>query len=99
MEVESRDSSVGIALDYGMDDWGSRVRFPAELGIFLFTTGSRKALGPTQPPIQCVSGALFLGVKRLGMKLTTHLHLESRPENAWSYTSTPSIRLHGVVLS
>jgi hypothetical protein len=26
---KSRDSSVGIALDYGLDDRGSRVRFPA----------------------------------------------------------------------
>jgi hypothetical protein len=36
------------------------------LGIFLFTTASRTALGPTQPPIQCVPGALSLGVKRPG---------------------------------
>jgi hypothetical protein len=28
------DSSVGIALDYGLDDRGSRVRFPAEGGNF-----------------------------------------------------------------
>jgi hypothetical protein len=28
-QVESRDSSAGIALDYGLDDWGSRVRSPA----------------------------------------------------------------------
>jgi hypothetical protein len=36
------------------------------LGIFLFTTASRTALGPTQPPIQWVAGALSLGVKRTG---------------------------------
>jgi hypothetical protein len=28
------DSSVGIALGYGLDDWGSRVRFPAGAGNF-----------------------------------------------------------------
>jgi hypothetical protein len=38
------------------------------LGIFLFTTASRMALRPTQPPIQWVSGALFLLVKWLGCK-------------------------------
>jgi hypothetical protein len=31
---KSRDSSVGIALGYGMDDRGSRVRFRAEAGNF-----------------------------------------------------------------
>jgi hypothetical protein len=36
------------------------------LGIFLFTTASRTALGPTQPPIQWEPGALSLGVKRPG---------------------------------
>jgi hypothetical protein len=36
------------------------------LGIFLFTTASRTALGPTQPPIQWVPGALSLGVNRSG---------------------------------
>jgi hypothetical protein len=31
---KSRDSSVGIALGYGLDDLGSRVRFPARAGNF-----------------------------------------------------------------
>jgi hypothetical protein len=34
------------------------------LGIFLFTTASGTTLGPTQPPIQWVPGAVSLGVKR-----------------------------------
>jgi hypothetical protein len=29
-----RNSSVGIALGYELDDWGSRVRFPAGAGNF-----------------------------------------------------------------
>jgi hypothetical protein len=31
---KSRDSSVGIALSYGLDERGSRVRFPAGAGNF-----------------------------------------------------------------
>jgi hypothetical protein len=34
------------------------------LGIFLFTTAIRTAVGPTQPPFQWVPGALSLGAKR-----------------------------------
>jgi hypothetical protein len=63
---KSRDSSVGIALCYGLDHRGSRVRFPKGLGNFLFTITSRTALGPTQPPIHWVPAAPFLGVKRPG---------------------------------
>jgi len=36
------------------------------VGIFLFITASRTALGPTQPPIQWVAGALSLRAKRPG---------------------------------
>jgi len=43
--------SVGIALGYGLDDRGCRVRYAAGLGIFVFTTVSRTALWSTQPPI------------------------------------------------
>jgi hypothetical protein len=32
--MKSRDSSVGIALGYRLDDRGSRVRFPAGAGNF-----------------------------------------------------------------
>jgi len=34
------------------------------VGIFLFTTASKTALGPIHPPIQWVTGALSLRVKR-----------------------------------
>jgi hypothetical protein len=32
--VTNRDSSIGIALGYGLDGWGSRVRFSAGAGNF-----------------------------------------------------------------
>jgi len=47
-KAKSRDSSVGTALGYGLDDRGSRVYSRQGLGIFPFTTASRTALGPTQ---------------------------------------------------
>jgi hypothetical protein len=34
LTTESRDSSVGMVLGYGLDDRGSRVRFPAGTGNF-----------------------------------------------------------------
>jgi hypothetical protein len=62
LDVKSRDSSVSILLGYGLDDRGSRFRFPEGLGVFLFTTASSTALGLTKPPIQWVRGALSLRV-------------------------------------
>jgi hypothetical protein len=61
---ESRDSSVGIALGYGLDDRGFRVRFPAGAGNVSLHHRVQNGSGPTQLPIQWVPGALSLGVKR-----------------------------------
>jgi hypothetical protein len=69
------------------------------LGIFLFTAASRPALGPTQAPIQWVQGALSLRVKRPGRDADHSLPSSAEVRNAWIYTSTPPIHLHGVVLS
>jgi hypothetical protein len=82
--------SVGIALGYGLDDRGSGVLgFDSRrgLGIFLFTTASRTAVGPTQLPIQWVPGALSLGVKRPGREADHSPHLVPRSKNEWSCTS------------
>jgi hypothetical protein len=76
-----------------MDDRGSRVRFPAGAGKFLFTTASRTALGPTQPPIQCAPDALFFGVKRPGREADHSRPSNAEVKSAWSYTSSPPIRL------
>jgi hypothetical protein len=50
----SQDSSIGVVTDYGLDGWGS---IPGRGEIFLFSTVSRPALGPSQPPVQWVMGA------------------------------------------
>jgi hypothetical protein len=69
------------------------------LGIFLLTTASRPALGPTQHPMQWVPAALSLGVKRPGREADHLPPSSAEVKSAWSGTSTPPIRLHGAVLS
>jgi hypothetical protein len=51
-DVKSRDSSVGIATGYGLDDQMIGVRFPAKAWNILFDTVYRPTLGPTQPPTE-----------------------------------------------
>jgi hypothetical protein len=62
----SRGSSVSIALGYGLDDRGSRVRFPEGAGNF--SIHHRVQNGSTAHPAsyQWVPGALSLGLKRPG---------------------------------
>jgi hypothetical protein len=57
--------------------------------VFLFTTASRPALGPTQPPIQWIPGALSLGVKLTRREADHSPPSSVEVKNAWSYTSTP----------
>jgi hypothetical protein len=59
------------------------------LCIFYLCTASRTALGPTQPPILWVPGALSLGVKRPGREADHSPPSSAEVKNAWSYTSTP----------
>jgi hypothetical protein len=47
--------------DYGLDD---RCSIPTEAEDFSSSLCVQIALGPTQPPVQWVSGALSPGVKR-----------------------------------
>jgi hypothetical protein len=61
------------------------------MGYFLFATSSRLDLGPTQ--------SLSPGGKWPGRDTNHTPPSSAEVENAWSYTSTPTLRLHGVVLS
>jgi hypothetical protein len=85
-----------IELCYGLDGRGFESRQGLE---FFFTTASGPALESTQPPIRWVQGALSLGVKLPGHEADHSPSSSAEVKNAWSYTSTPPICLHGVVLS
>jgi hypothetical protein len=80
--------SRNMTLTLTLDDWGVHVRFPAGTRI-LYSIEFR----PTHPPMQYLPG-----LKRLGMKLTTHLRLVPRSRMMDLYLHSP-IRLHGAVLN
>jgi hypothetical protein len=60
--VAGRDSVLGVATGYGLDDREVGVRVP--VGTNIFSTSSTRALGSTHSPIQWVPGALSSVVKR-----------------------------------
>jgi hypothetical protein len=55
----SRDSAVGIATSYWLDNRGVGVRVPVEVKNFHFSMSSRPVLESIQSPIQWVPGGLF----------------------------------------
>jgi hypothetical protein len=68
LRFEPRTSQARIAQSVLLQATGrmATIRFSAETGIFLFSTASRLALGPTQLPIQWVPWAVPLGVMQPG---------------------------------
>jgi hypothetical protein len=64
--IKSRDSSVGIALGYGMDDRGSRVRFSAGAGNFSLHHRIKNDSGALPTSYPRGTRWFSLGVKRAG---------------------------------
>jgi hypothetical protein len=92
--VRSRDGSLGIALDYGLGDRGSGT-IPGGGWEYLSLPPRPDWLrGPTQAPIQWVPGAVSLAVKRPGREADHSPPSSADVKNAWSYNSTPPVRLH-----
>ena len=85
-----RDSAVSIATRYELDGQGIESRWARD-----FPHPSRPTLGPTQPPIQLITG-LSRGLSSRGVALTTHPHLAPRLKKEKSYTSTPPKGLRGL---
>jgi hypothetical protein len=83
------DSSVRIATRYRLAIGWSGFDFRRGLGIFLLDPVSRPALAPTQHPIQWVSGALSLEVKRPGCEADHSTPSSAEVKEYWSYTATP----------
>jgi hypothetical protein len=61
---------------------------PGRVKNCFFSTLSRPVLGPTQPPIQWVPGALSPGVKLRGREADHSPPTNAEVKKTWIYTST-----------
>jgi hypothetical protein len=87
--TRSRDSSVGIATGYGLDDQGER-EFESRLGkkcslLHIVQTGS--GVNPTS--YKMGTGGSFPGVKRHGRAADHSPPTSAEVKKMWIYTSTP----------
>ena len=93
LQCMGRDGSVGIATRYRLDgpgiesQWGEGRDFPHLSG---------PVLRHTQPPVQSISG-LSREQSDRGVALTTNPHLAPRLKEEYSYTSTQSLGLRGLL--
>jgi hypothetical protein len=79
-------------------EWAGRPGFGSRQGLDSSPSHFVQAgSGPLpQPPIQWVPG-VFTGVNWPGREANNSPLSNAEVKNAWSYTSTPPIRLHGAV--
>jgi hypothetical protein len=76
-------------LGYGLWDWGIFVRFPTGISYFLFSKTLGTALGPTHPPIQCISVVPSRRIKLPRREATHSPPPTTEVRNLRSYTSKP----------
>jgi hypothetical protein len=81
---------------YQATGWTIRVSNPRGTGILLSSKTSRPALGPTQPPVGWVLGAVFTGVKWPGSETDHSPPSSAEVTNVWSYNSILLICLQGM---
>jgi hypothetical protein len=82
------DSVVGIATAYGLDNGGGQSSSLGIVNNFLFSTSSISGLGPTEPPMQRVPGALSQGVKRQGREVDHSPPISAEVKKMWICTTT-----------
>jgi hypothetical protein len=87
-QKQSRDSAVGIATGYGMDDWEVGVRVPVGSSMFSSPRRPDRLWGPPNLLSDEYRRALSPGVKRPGRE-ADHSPTNAEVKNMWIYTSTP----------
>jgi hypothetical protein len=84
----SRDSVVGMATSYGLDDRGVGIRVPVGSRIFSFPNRPDRLWDP--PNLLCneYRGLLYPGVKRPGREVDHSPPTSAEVKKMWIYTST-----------
>jgi hypothetical protein len=94
--MKSRDSSVGIALGYGLDDRGSRVRFPPGAGNFSLHHRVQNGSGAHPASYPMGTRCSLPGVKRTGREadhsLPSSAEVKEWVELYLQFPSTPPWR-------
>jgi hypothetical protein len=72
-------------------DWlqAGQAGSPSKVKNFFFSTLSKQALGPTQPPSQWIAGDPSPGVKGMGHEADLSPPTSAEVKKMWIYTSTP----------
>jgi hypothetical protein len=86
---QNRDSSVGIALGYGLDGRGSRVRFPAGAGNFSLHHRVQNGSGAPPTSYPRGTGGSFPGGKAAGAWTwpLTYIYTQSYKALSYNFTS------------
>jgi hypothetical protein len=86
---KSRDSAVGIATGYWMDDRGIGVRVPVGSSIFNSLCRSDRLWGPPNLLSNAYPGALSPGLKRPGCEVDNSPPTSAEVKKTWVCTATP----------
>jgi hypothetical protein len=84
-----RDSIVGIATDYGLDDGGVGVRVPVGSSIFTSPRHPDRFLSPPSLLSNGYLGFFSRGVKRQGCEADHLSPTSAEDKKIWNNTSTP----------
>jgi hypothetical protein len=87
--MRSRDSVVGIATSYGLDDRAVGVRVPVVSRIFSSPRRPDRLLGPRNLLSNVYRGLFPRGRKRPGRETDHSPPASAKVKKRWIYTSTP----------
>jgi hypothetical protein len=80
-----------MALGYGLDDRGSRIRFPVGARNFSLHHRVQNGSGVHPASYPMGTGGSFLRIKLPRREADQSLPFSAEVKNAWSYTSTPTV--------